>query len=708
MAVLTVIAVALVAFGAAAWILLPEYGEFEADGIHYKTIDDKAIVASYDDRYDDLIIPSKVEYSGISYTVIAIADDALADYNFLTVTIPDTVHYIGKCAFRDSMVSSIHIPDSVDEIGDGAFASKYIRSITVSDGNNRFRTIDGVLFDYDAKRLIAYPSGLQADTYTIPSGTERVDDYAFHKNYTLSDIHIPSSVESMDASFIDIKAISGYHVDPDNRKYSSVDGVLFTKDGKTLISYPLNRYGSTYEIPAGTETLGTESMAGTQLEYVGLPETLRSIGDDCFAYSYHLREIGWNGSVDHIGDRAFTGCIALESVTIPDGVETIGEGTFEGCDHLRKVDIGSGLVELDASRFDGCTSLETITISPLNEKLVCLDGFAYTKDMKTLCIAPRVLKDTAVAVREGVESIKDYAFQKSVVEHVILPDSVRTIGKNAFTEAALRGIDLGNGLEVIGPYAFMCCYDLESVIMPPSIRTVGEYAFSRCNGLTSISFTEGIEEIGDHALSGCSSLVTFNIPSTLKNIGGMATLSSLENVPVSAENRNFTSVDGIIYTKDMKTLVLCPARSGVVDVNVEEGTERIAAYAFGHCKSLVTVTLPSSVHDLGNGAFYRCSALTSVNLEDVTAIRKNVFNNCSSLNEVVFGRNLLSIGDNAFLGCISLTSMTFGCDIAPEIGDNAFILGDSHNIVRCTVKSDLEPGFLDGSSRFAEFDYVKP
>ena len=706
-AVLAVIVVALVIFGAILWIILPEYGEFEVDGIQYRTVDDEAFVAGYDDRDNDLIIPSEVEYGGETYTVVAISDEALANLNFLTVTIPDTVRYIGECAFMDSMVSSIHIPDSVSVIGDGAFASTYIKSITVSEGNGDFRTIDGILFDHDAKRLIAYPSGLGTETYSIPSGTETVDEYAFHDNHTLSDIHIPSSVMSMDSSFLNLKAISGYHVDPDNRRYSSVDGVLFTEDGKTLISYPLKKEGTAYDIPVGTETLGTESMARTQLEYVGLPETVKTIGDSCFSYSYYLREIGWNGSVDHIGEEAFNWCIALESMTIPDNVETIGEGTFTECDHLRTLDIGSGLRELDAAWFEGCTSLETITVSSSNVNLVCVDGIVYTRDMETLCMAPRALEDTTVTVHDGVGSIGNHAFQGSMVEHVILPDSIGNIGEYAFYDSALRDVDLGNGVETIGTKAFMCCYDLESVTIPSSVNTVGESAFYGCNSLTRISFQEGVEEIGDHALSNCSSLVRFNIPSTLKSIGTMIYMTSLENVSVSPESDRFTSVDGIVYTKDLRTLVLCPARSGIMDVRVMEGTETIAAYAFSHCKDIVTVTLPSTVRDLEEGTFYRCSSLTSVNLENIRTLGDDVFNGCSSMKEAVFGKDLHSIGDRAFLGCTALTSMTFGCDTVPEIGDDAFILGDSRMIVKCTVRSDLGPGFLDGTSRFVEFDYVE-
>lgn len=357
--------------------------------------------------------------------------------------------------------------------------------------------------------------------------------------------------------------------------------------------------------------------------------------------------------------------------------------------------------------FRECTSLTTITVSSSNGYLVCIDGIVYTKDVKTLRLAPKVLTDTTVIVEDGVTEIGGYSFTGSTAEHVILPDSVETIGEYAFRDSALKDIVLGNRLESIGLRAFMCCYDMASVEIPPSVRTIGQSAFYGSNSLTGIVFPEGVETIGDYALSNCTSLTGFNIPSTLREFGMMIDMSALESVSVSPGNKHFTSVDGIVYTKDMRTLVLCPAEHDGTYVEIADGTETIAPYAFGHCKGLVTVTIPSSVRELGEGAFYRCSALTSVDLGGVETVGDEAFNSCTSLSKASFGRDLDSIGENAFLGCSALRSMTFGCTETPYIGKNSFVLGDSHNIVRCTVGSNLGPGFLDDASGFAEFTYTK-
>ena len=701
----TVLAVAVV--GALAWMMLPDIEEFEVDGIGYVTAYDQAVVNGYDDRSNDLVIPSEVEHDGKTYRVSAIADEAFKDCLFLTVSIPDSIQYIGECAFLDAMVASVHIPDSVEEIGDGALASRYIRSITLSDDNGDFKMIDGVLFSKDGKRLIAYPAGLPASSYSIPAGTEILDGYSFHHNYMLSEIHIPPSVRSMDSTFIDVKSVSAYHVDPDNTEYSSTDGVLFSKEGKRLITYPVKKEGPSYEIPAGTEILEVDSMSVTQLEYVIFPETLRTIAEGCFSYSYLLREIEWNGSVDSIGDYAFKGCISLESATIPDGVVSLGDNVFEGCDNLRELNIGSGLETLDATMFRECTSLTTITVSSSNGYLVCIDGIVYTKDVKTLHLAPKVLTNTTVIVEDGVTEIGGYSFTGSTAEHVILPDSVETIGEYAFRDSTLKDIVLGNRLESIGLRAFMCCYDMASVEIPPSVRTIGQSAFYGCNSLTGIVFPEGVETIGDYALSNCTSLTGFNIPSTLKEFGMMIGMSVLESVSVSPDSKHYTSMDGIVYTRDMRMLVLCPAEQDKAHVEIADGTETIAPYAFSHCKGLITITVPPSVREVDEGAFYRCSALTSVDLGGIKTVGDEAFNYCTSLSKASFGENLLSIGKNAFLGCSALGSMTFGCKDAPDVGENAFILGDGRNTVSCTVRSNLEPGFLDDASGFVKFDYVK-
>ncbi|MGN0098653.1 MAG: leucine-rich repeat domain-containing protein [Candidatus Methanomethylophilaceae archaeon] len=120
-AVIFATAVAVVIIGASAWMMLPDMKEFEVDGIIYKTAYDRAVVNGYDDRDDNLVIPSEVEYDGKTYTVAAIADEAFSGCLFLTVSIPDTVRYIGECAFQDTRISSVHIPGSMECIGDKAF-----------------------------------------------------------------------------------------------------------------------------------------------------------------------------------------------------------------------------------------------------------------------------------------------------------------------------------------------------------------------------------------------------------------------------------------------------------------------------------------------------------------------------------------------------------------------------------------------------------
>jgi hypothetical protein len=146
---------------------------------------------------------------------------------------------------------------------------------------------------------------------TIPDSVTSIGDYAFLRCTGLTSIAIPSSVTSIgDYAFKDCTGLASISVDSANPNYQSIDGALYSKDGKTLIAYPAGKSGSAYVIPS---------------------------------------------SVTAIGDYAFAGCAGLTSVTIPDSVKTIGDHTFEDCAALTSVTIPSSVTSIGYDAFYGCT-----------------------------------------------------------------------------------------------------------------------------------------------------------------------------------------------------------------------------------------------------------------------------------------------------------------------------------------------------------------
>jgi len=229
-------------------------------------------------------------------------------------------------------------------------------------------------------------------------------------------------------------------------------------------------------------------------------------------------------------------------------------------------------------------------------------------------------------------------------------DAVKIIGYNG--QAGTVAIpDTINGLPVtsIGMYAFTSCSSIINITIPDSVTTIDERAFYYCESLTSITLGKSVTSVGSEAFLSCP---------------------SLGYIGVDANNTVYASIDGVLYSKDLTVLMLCPeGRNG--EVTVPDGVKNIGERAFYDCRSLTSVTIPDDVTTIGNYAFLGCSSLTSVNIGDgVTIISDGSFAHCSSLTSIAIPNSVISIGASAFSGS-SLTSVTIP-DSVITIGRYAF------------------------------------
>ena len=205
-------------------------------------------------------------------------------------------------------------------------------------------------------------------------------------------------------------------------------------------------------------------------------------------------------------------------------------------------------------------------------------------------------------------------------------------------------------------------YDNEysgSVVIPPSVSyngttysvtIIGASAFADCSSLTSITIPNSVKSIGWYAFAGCSSLTSIN---------------------VDAYNSEYSSADGVLFSKDKTTLVAYPGgKQGAY--TIPNSVTSIGLYAFYKCSSLTSVTIPNSVTSIIDETFQECSSLTSINIPNsVTWIGDEAFRYCSSLTSVTIPNSVTSIGRGAFCKCSSLTSVTIPNSVT-SIGGGAF------------------------------------
>ena len=288
---------------------------------------------------------------------------------------------------------------------------------------------------------------------------------------------------------------------------------------------------------------------------------------------------------------AFEFCSSLTSITIPNSVTSIGDSAFKDCTSLTSITIPNSVTSIGNDVFNGCISLTSINVDSNNEKYMSDNGVLYTKDKKILIKYPGKKEGTEYLILQGVESIEDYAFYR--------------------------------------------CTSLTNITIPNSVTSIGQEVFSDCRRLTNITIPNSVTSIGSNAFEYCRSLTNIVIPSSVTSIGYLAfyDCESLTSINVDSNNEKYMSDNGVLYTKDKKTLIKYPSKKDGTKYIIMQGVASIGDYAFEYCRSLTSITIPNSVTSIGKHAFEDCRSLTNITIpNNVTSIGDYAFNKCDSLS----------------------------------------------------------------------------
>ena len=187
-----------------------------------------------------------------------------------------------------------------------------------------------------------------------------------------------------------------------------------------------------------------------------------------------------------------------------------------------------------------------------------------------------------------VTSIGNCAFSGcSGLTSVTIPDSVTSIGTSAFNNcSSLTIVTIPNSVTSIGVGAFGGCSSLTSVTIPDSVTSIESSTFYNCSSLTSVTIPGSVTSIGYYAFCNCSSLSEVYIPASVTDIDYTAfnLCEKLQRFIVAEDNPAYASVDGVLCSKDLKTLVVYPR--GRVDARLPEGLEEAMPDAFAGCNKL--------------------------------------------------------------------------------------------------------------------------
>ena len=456
-----------------------------------------------EDNYQGLTtanIPASVTYSGTTYSVTRIGQDAFYGCSGLTsVTIPNSVTSIGNYAFAYcSGLTSVTIPNSVTSIGEYAFSG--CSSLPVIDN---LRYADTYLVEAVDNTL---------SSYTIKNGTKWIGYRAFAYCSSLTSVTIGNSVTSIGGS-----AFEGC---------SSLTSVTIPNSVTSIGKYAFSGCSSltSIEFPVSLEYFDIEVISGcTGLVSIKIPSSVLSYGEyhgaecvnngwnDCDEYYMSRTTIaGWVQRNDDSGrpylfdDEAKGSLLNLKIVEAPAWFFDVPEDGWAFCPKsLEKVIVNRG--ELNDNVF-GVISRSYKTMKSLNVEAVSNTTLADEafKDNYNLTelILPANLTSVSYMAVAGCKNLKA----------ITIPASVEVIEASAFEDCrSIQSITFGGAAGAPGRAA--------APAASSQLKKIGNWAFYNAHELQHLDIPEGVEEIGDGAFYGCTYLEDMILPSSIRAIG---------------------------------------------------------------------------------------------------------------------------------------------------------------------------------------------
>ncbi len=478
---------------------------------------------------------------------------------------------------------SIYIPDEIDgkkvmKIGGGSFNEcKTLTYVVIPEGVTEIGA--HAFSDCSALEYIEIPKSVTTigtgafrncsalTSVDIPEGVKIIESGTFSECVSLSSVTIPEGVEIIrHDSFYNCESLK-YLTIPASAIRIEDTGMGYYKNGNYIYRFYVHCYrgtvGERYAKAYGLEYVleGRASVDEGEFDYMLIDEETIAIleynGEDTDMVI--PREIDGRTVVE-VSENAFYES-DITSAVIPDSVRYIGSGAFAFCEQLKSVTIPKTVTEMGDAVFSHCYSLEKVN----------------------------------------------------------MPASLTIPSHMFFWCESLKEITIGS--DVISPFAFSGCTALEKVILSDNVTSIKENAFSGCVLLKEVTLPDSLTELQSWAFNGCTSLKTIRLPKNLtaENFGRVFTYdyiispfekcTSLETIEVDPENKEFYSVDGVLFATEGNTILVYPEGKKDAVYQIPDGTKTIGEFSsfgysvFEYNEHLEKIILPKSVTAIGDRAF---------------------------------------------------------------------------------------------------------
>ena len=588
------------------------------------------------DADTEIVIPSEINYLGVTYPVTTIDNDA---FMFLTnlqkVTLPNSVTTIGESVFKGcTSLAEVTLPSTITTISKAMF-----------DGCSCLSTLHSSKITTIMQQAFRYCISLSE----VPSASSltSIGNEAFKGCSSLTSVTLPANC-----------------------------------DIGTDIFQGCNQL-KTVTLPSTLTTIPDAIFDGCyKLQNITLPQNVTSIGKYAFRNCELLTILPTTNKLTTIGNQAFRGCRGLTVINLPESIESIGNEAFRDCNKLTEVyclpsnmpeaaeDAFDTLVQslalhvaVDASdellrnykttapwnsfkRIDATREASVITFY-LNDS----EHFKITQKGGTLVDATNLHeptygsfsgwdKEIPVFMPNNDLDIYGYLANELVYYGIkyLLHPSEKLNGKNlprraemikiekTLSESDIQ-IDIADNISfnseqytviAIADSAFNGQTIIQTINIPASISTIGKAAFKGCTSLTTIQLPDAITTISTSLFDGCTALTTFTLPANVTAIGD---------------------------------------------------------YAFRNCRSLSTLPTSTTLKTIGQGAFQNCIALTTLVMDKMTslqAIHKEAFTGCQKVFSLTLPASLTVLEQGAFSNCPKLQDVFCLAENVPTTDPTAF------------------------------------